>query len=902
MKLSKIYEPQAYEGEIYDLWLASGAFEPRRTSFAASSDFLSTKITEDGSKDQPFAIIMPPPNANAKLHIGQATYVKQDLKARYRRLKGDRVLYLPGADHAGFETWYVFEKYLAKNGKSKFDFTDKELYEMTYEFVMENIGMAKLTYKQLGLSCAWDYFTFMLDEKITKGVNKIFKRMWDEGLVYRGERLVNYCTYHQTSFSDIEVEYEERKTPLYYLKYGPFEVATTRPETIMGDTAVAVNPKDERYLSLVGEEVKVEALQVLTDGKRSKVKVVADEAVDPEFGTGAVKVTPAHSFEDGEIAERHKLLFVEVIGKDGLMGKNAGKYAGMTVLEAREAVASDLKLKGLVVKVDEDYENRVGVCYKCHTVIEPMLMEQWFVRMKPLAEKAIEAIEADEIKFRPAKRKEIGLDYLKNIRDWNISRQIPWGIRIPAFYNEELDEWVYDESEDDEIKLNGKTYRRDGDVFDTWMSSTQFPYLALGYDVENPENSAEEFKDFFPTAWLQHGREIFNFWGLRMIMMALWNVDNIPFKTLYVNGNIRGEDGKKMSKSLGNTISAEDILDEYGSDAMRMGMIAIDTTAGADKAFDRSKMVLGRNFANKLWNIARFVENLLDGAKLKSAADLGELELKTPADHWIIFKLNEAKAEISKRLDKDEFGEAFGLVYDVVWNSLADWYVEAVKNGRDKNPSPQSSPGGEEARGLGVLVFALETVLKLAHPFAPFVTEAIWQGLGFGTSRSEPSELNLSSEDGGVEASLLVTESWPNLKKVKFSKEEVKDFEEVIRATEFARKVKAYVGNEIEVVAKDANLAELSSGLAKLNSADNLVESLNVPSVEGWSLMISGENLAKYRSEIGKRIDEVQARIKNLEARLNNSAYVKRAPKELVAETKDSLVKLKEELGELKGE
>lgn len=872
MKLSKTYEPRAYEAEIYDLWLASKAFAPR---------------SKDESEGEPFALIMPPPNANAKLHIGQATYVKQDVKSRYRRLRGDRVLYLPGADHAGFETWYMYERRLAEQGKSRFDFTDRELYAQTYDFVMENIHLAKLVYRQLGLSCSWDHFTFTLDEKIVRGVNSSFKKMWEDGLIYRGKRLVNYCTKHLTGFSDIEVEYEDRETPLYYVKYGPFEVATTRPETMLGDVAVAVHPEDKRYLSLVGKDVEVEALKVL-GAQNLAVKVVADEElVDVGFGTGVVKVTPAHDFNDWDVAQRHDLPIVEVIGKDGKMNENAGRFAALSVMEAREAVVKILQENDLLIKIDENYKNRVGVCYKCQTVIEPLLMEQWFIRMRPLAEKAIEAIEADKIKFRPANRKQIGLDFLSNIRDWNISRQIPWGIRIPAFYNEEFDEWVYSEADDDVIVRDGKEYVRDSDVFDTWMSSTQFPYLALGYDVENPENSSEEFKEFFPTAWLQHGREIFNFWGLRMIMMALYNTGEVPFKTLYVNGNIRGEDGRKMSKSLNNNISAEDILDEYGSDAMRMGLISIDNSAGSDKAFDRSKMVLGRNFANKLWNVARFVENLLDESGSR-ASDLDEVEAKSEADHWILSELSKAADRTAELLDEDEFGEAFNVVYDATWNKLADWYIEASK----------------KELNLSVLVGALETILRLAHVFAPFVTETIWQSL------------QLRGEN-----SLLVTESWPE--KVEFNSEKAQEFENVTKATEFARKVKAYIGNEIEVsfsakASKDKShkndgLAEMVSGLAKLTSSPrlrstegkttgNFTESLSVPGLDGWSLMISSENLAKYRDEIGKRIDALQAQIKNLEARLNNSAYVEKAPEELVRESEETLAKLKEELKGLKGE
>lgn len=836
MKLETTYEPRAYEGEIYDLWERSGAFEPQ-------------------GNGEPFTLIMPPPNANAPLHIGTATYVKQDARVRYERLKGKKALYLPGADHAGFETWYMVEKELMKQGKSKFDFTDRELYQISWDFVQKNMHLAKGAYRQMGLSCSWGNFTFTLDEKITRSVPKVFKKMWDEGLIYRGKRLVNFCTFHGTSFSDIEVDHEDKTSSIYYLKYGPFELATTRPETIMGDTGVAFHPEDERYKELEGQEVEIEGPE-----KAFKVRVVADEAVDRAFGTGVVKVTPAHDFTDNEIAERHDLPLIEVIGKDGLMNENAGKYEGMTVLEAREAVVADLKAKGLILKVDDNYKNRVGVCYKCKNTIEPLMMDQWFVSMKPLAEKAIEAIEADRVKFVPAKRKEIGLDYLGKIKDWNISRQCPWGIQIPAFYNEEFDEWIYSESDEDEVVENGKTYVRDADTFDTWMSSSQFPYMALGW----PDDQV--YKEFFPTSWLHLGREIFTQWGLRMIMMSLYNTGDVPFKTLYVNGNIRGEDGKKMSKSLGNNVDAKDILDEFGSDAMRMGMLMIDTTPSADKAYDPSKVVLGRNFSNKLWNVARFVENLLDEHKIL-ADEIDTPVPKSSADHWILGELNGAVAKIDRAIEKDAYGEAIATAYDVIWNKLADWYIEASK----------------QELNLSVLVCALETALKLAHPFAPFVTEAIWQSLGF---RGEKS--------------MLVTESWPEA--LEFSREEAEKFGRVITATEFARKVKTYIGADMEVSAPDDNLAELAKKLAKLKAGTDLDATLQIAGLEGWSLVISEESLAKYRSEIGKRVDELQGKVKNLEARLGNKAYLEKAPEKLVKESREELERLKEELKELKAE
>jgi valyl-tRNA synthetase len=836
MQLEKTYDPRAYEAEIYKLWETSKAFEP-------------------SGEGEPFALIMPPPNANAALHIGQATYAKQDVKTRFERLRGKRALYLPGADHAGFETWYVFEKELAKIGKTRFDYTDQELYKMTWDFVQENMHMAKDTYRLLGLSCSWDNFTFTLDEKITTNVRNVFKKMWDEDLIYRGKRLVNFCTHHGTSFSDIEVEYEDRETPLYYLKYGPFELATTRPETKFGDTGVAVHPDDDRYKEFVGQELEIEGVN-----GPFKVKVIADEMVDPAFGTGVVKITPAHSFDDWEAAQRHNLPVIEVIDKNGKMMASAGRFEGMKIEEAREAVVKALEEKGLLIKVDKEYRNRVGVCYKCGTVIEPMLMEQWFMKMKPLAERAIEAIEADRITFRPANRKDIGLDYLKNIRDWNISRQIPWGIPIPAFKEQESGEWIYNESSEDKIEIDGKTYLRDHDTFDTWMSSTQFPYLALGYDTSNPEQSTDVFKEFFPTTWLQLGREIFNQWGLRMIMMASYNLDEVPFKTLYVNGNIRGEDGKKFSKSLGNAPSAVTLLKEYGSDSLRMGMIAMDNSAGADKAFDRSKIVAGRNFANKLWNVARFIESLMDKEGFK-VENLEVEEPKSVADHWILGEINQAIKETTKALEEDEFGDAFAVVYEVVWNKLADWYLEASKS----------------ELNLGVLVASLGACLKLAHPFAPFVTETIWQSL------------NLTKEE-----KMLVNEQWPD--EFKFDQDAAKKFEEVISATEFARKVKTYVGAGIEVSSDDDNLAELVNKLAGLRGGENLNAELSVAELKNWKLKLSDEDLKTYKDQLAKKNSELEAQIANLESRLSNESYVKNAPKELVEESRAQIERLKAEL------
>ncbi len=550
MKLPKVYEPAAYEADIYALWEKSQAFQPRKAG-------------------KSYTVVVPPPNANGNLHLGHAiTLGLQDIAVRYHRLREESALLLPGADHAGFETQAVYEKHLAKEGKSRFDFTREQLYADIWEFVAQNRANFEGQFRRLGAGVDWSRYTFTLDEKIVKRAYATFKKMWDEGLIYRGERLVNYCTFHRTGFADIEVDYKEAKTPLYYMKYGPFTLATTRPETKFGDTAVAVHPDDERYSEWVGKTVTVEGVN-----GPFEVRVIADEMVDPKFGTGAVKITPAHSFDDWEAAQRHNLSAVRVINHDGTMNHKAGRFEGMTIMEARRAVVAALEEKDLLVKVDNDYVNRVGHCYKCDTIIEPMLMEQWFVDMKPLANRAKQSIEAGEITFYPERKRDQLVTYLDNLRDWNISRQIAWGIPIPAFQNvDDTDDWIYDERTDQEIiEINGKTYRRDPDVFDTWFSSSSWPYATLDYP------DGKDFKQHYPLSLMETGFDILYPWVSRMIMLGLYVTDEVPFKTVYLHGLILDEHGQKMSKSKGNVINPMEIVDEYGSDALRMGIISGQT-------------------------------------------------------------------------------------------------------------------------------------------------------------------------------------------------------------------------------------------------------------------------------------------------------------------------------------
>jgi valyl-tRNA synthetase len=841
MQLSKTYEPSQYESMIYDLWEKSGAFKP-------------------SGKGKPYSIILPPPNANAGLHIGHTLmFGLQDILIRYHRMKGDRVLWAPGADHAGFETQVVYEKHLAKSGKSRFDFTREELFSQIYEFVGQNRQAFEKMFRDLGASVDWDNYTFTLDDNVVDTVYKTFKKMWDDGLIYRGERLVNYCTKHRTGFADIEVEYQDKESPLYYLKYGPFELATTRPETKFGDTAVAVHPKDERYKDLVGKVLTVEGVN-----GPFEIRVVADEMVDREFGTGVVKITPAHDYNDWEVAQRHNLEAVRVINHDGTMNHRAGRFEGLTVLEAREAVVKALDEKGLLLKIDKHYKNRVGTCYKCGTTIEPMLMDQWFISMEKLAKPAVKALEADKITFYPASKQKQVIGYLKSVKDWNISRQIAWGIPIPAFQNvDDPDDWLFDTRVSEELlEIDGKNYRRDPDVFDTWFSSGHWPFVTLGY----PDN--QNYKDYYPNSVMETGQDILYQWVARMICIGLYVTGEIPFKDVYLHGMVRAEDGRKMSKSIGNVIDPASVLKDYGADALRMGMIA-GRSAGYSASYAPSKVLAGRNFCNKLWNIARYCEGIL--------GDDFSRENITPnstADHWILSTLNSTIADVTKMLDEYRFSEAYERIYHFIWDDFADWYLEASKSELNKN----------------VLAFVLENALKLVHPYAPFVTETIWQTLSFTGD------------------SLLIISSWPKSTKADIKKmaefDELKNIVSEIRYITKALDAKTPSFYYSKSTFLDDN-GEMIKRFAKLERVQK-VESgrglhLTETKEDCW-LDIDLNTAKTYVTKLQVSRVEKEAVIERLEQRLNNKAYTDKAPKEVVQQTKDQLSRENELLAKLNKE
>lgn len=837
MKLSKVYEPHKYESDIYALWEKSGSFEPSKGK-------------------ETFTILMPPPNANAPLHIGHAlTAAIQDVMIRYQRLQGKAALYLPGADHAGFETWVVYEKQLNKEGKTRFDFSREELYDQVYAFVEQNKGTMIAQTKALGASVDWSRFTYTLDEHIVKTAYSTFKKMWKEKLIYRGERIVNYCTVHDTSFSDIEVEYIPRDTKLRYIKYpltdGSNEiiVATVRPESMLGDTAIAVHPKDKRYKSFVGKTVKLPLTH-------REIPVIADEAVDQDFGTGALKVTPAHASDDFEIAQRHDLPAISVIGFDGKITSEAPeKYQGMTVDEARQAVVDDLKAEKLLEK-EEDYQNTLAVCYKCGSAIEPLLKDQWFVRMQPLADRAIKAIKQDKITFYPANKKEHALRYLENIKDWNISRQIAWGIPIPAFRSvDEPSEWIFDERVEQElIHVNGRAYTRDPDVFDTWFSSGQWPYATLNFP------DGEDYKRFYPTSVMETGGEIFNQWVLRMIMLGLYRTGKVPFETVYIHGYVLAEDGTKMSKSLGNVVNPMEIIESYGSDALRMGIIS-GRTPGTPSAFSQDKVVGARNFANKLWNISRYIESVLgDSFKLQ------EPKAKYAADEWLLGRLNDEIGHITNLMDKNRFSESFERLYAFVWEDFADWYIEASKSQLNE----------------AVLAHALKNILILAHPFAPFVTETIWQTLTWTEGE-------------------LITTDWPKIDKSKFDSKEFETVKSIIteirdlktrlrlRESTLYHKGDEFIDDNRDLIINMSGIADVRQ--VKSGQGLHLTQS----GIDAW-LDVEHNVIREYLDKLKEEKQATESSAQALQARLDNKQYIKNAPKKLVQETKEQLKQKQERI------
>lgn len=705
----KPFNPEDHEAKLYQLWEESGFFNPDKLP---------------GERPEQFSIVMPPPNANGSLHAGHALFVTiQDIMLRFERMRGKRAVWFPGADHAGFETQVVYEKKLEKEGRSRFQMSSEELYSEIMAFTQENKSFMINQLRELGASCDWSRLLFTLDSRVINIVKETFKQLEKDELLYRGARIVNWCPKHQTSLSNLETTQVERTDKFYYFQYGPFVISTARPETKFGDKYVVMHPDDARYKEYVhGQKLEVEWI----NGPITAT-VIKDEAIDMEFGTGVMTITPWHDATDFAIAKRHNLSYEQVIDWRGKLLPIAGEFEGLGIAEAREKIVEKLSGKGLLVKIDEKYVHTVPCCYKCERDIEPQIRDQWFVKMQPLAERALQAVDSGELQFVTEAQERVFRHWLTNIEDWNISRQIVWGIPIPAKICTACKHGVVDT--EDVIQTCpkcGGPVEKDPDTFDTWFSSGQWPLATTSFP------DSEDFKNFYPTTVMETGRDILFFWVARMVMFGLYRTGKVPFEWVYLHGMVRDKHGKKMSKSKGNVIAPSEVQSKYGTDALRMGLI-VNNAPGTDMNLDPDKVNAYKKFANKLWNIARFTLTALDGSQVTSNPTYSD------ADKQILERLREVTVETTSYMEKWRYDLASEKLYSYVWHELADKILEESKlvlAGTDETA---------KAARQAVLAECLVTSLKMLHPYMPFVTEAIWQEL--------PKELK--------DQEILMVAAWP---------------------------------------------------------------------------------------------------------------------------------------------
>ncbi len=882
--LAKTYNPKEFETRIYEEWEENGAFAPG----------------EDKSK-KPFTIVMPPPNITGKLHMGHALdQTLQDLLIRFRRMQGYNALWVPGTDHASIATEVkVVEKIREEEGLSKENLGREEFLKRAWKWKEEYGGTIKKQVRKLGSSCDWERERFTLDEGCSRAVVKTFVNLYKKGLIYRGNRLINWCPQCRTSLSDAEVEHQDKNAKYYYVKYRGADggeglvVATSRPETMFGDCAVAVNPEDERYTDMIGKTVIVPIVE-------REVPVIADPYPDPEKGTGAVKITPAHDPNDFEVGERHDLPRWSCLNEDATMNSMAGKYEGMDRFACRKALVRDLDESGYLVKT-EDKVIPVGECYRCHTVVEPMLSDQWFVKMKTLAEPAIEAAKKGDLIHVPERFEKIYLHWLEDIRDWCISRQLWWGHRIPAYYCEDCGEITVEEHAPEKCPKCGSTrLRQDEDVLDTWFSSALWPFSTLGWPEET-----EDLKYFYPTSVLVTGYDIIFFWVVRMVFSGIEAMGEVPFKHVYVHGLVRDENGLKMSKSLGNGIDPLQVIENYGADALRF-MLINGITPGNDMRFSTAKLDASRNFANKLWNASRFVIMNLTGEddKFLPMADYSDgihkLALKDE-DKWILSTVNSAAAEITANMEKFELSLAAQKVYDLIWNNFCDWYIEFVKSrlyGDDEE---------DKQVARAVLVKVLKDLLKMLHPVMPFITEEIWSCLPVLTD--EVTEENPKG--------YLIRQPWPVYDEaLSFEEEEtiigrameavrtVRNMRAEVEAAP-SKKVRAIVaasGKAAEYLKKaerhimtQANVSEIAYVSDKSEVSEEVMSGV----LTDAEILIAMDELMDYKAEserLTKEKKKLEGEVARVSGKLSNENFVNKAPEKIIAAEREKLAKYEEML------
>ena len=860
-ELPKVYEPQEVEGRIYEMWEKNGCFAGHR----------------DPDK-KPFTIVMPPPNVTGQLHMGHAMdCTLQDILIRFKRMQGYAALWVPGTDHAGIATQIKVEEELRKKeGLSRHDLGREKFLERVWDWKHQYGNRIVAQQKKMGASCDWDRSRFTMDEGLSKAVRHVFVSLYKKGLIYKGSRIVNWCPHCVTALSDAEVEYQDKPGHLWHLRYpivgeeGRYViVATTRPETMLGDTGVAVNPNDERYKDLIGKKCLLPLVN-------REIPIVADEYVDMEFGTGCVKMTPAHDPNDFEVGLRCNLESIRVLDDHGVVNENGGKYQGMERYEARKAIVADLDALGLLEKI-EDHQHNVGTCYRCGTDVEPIISAQWFVKMGPLAEEALRVVRDGETKFVPERFTKTYTNWMENVHDWCISRQLWWGHQIPAWTCAECGHITVSETDPTECEhCHSKHITQEEDVLDTWFSSALWPFSTLGW----PDESSEDFKYFYPTDVLVTGYDIIFFWVARMIFSACEHTGKPPFHTVFIHGLVRDDKGRKMSKSLGNGIDPLEMAEKYGADALRFNLIT-GNSPGNDMRFYVEKCEAMRNFANKIWNASRFVMMNLTITENKLPDTL------EPEDKWILCRLGEVINEVTENMEAYELGVASAKVYDFIWSDYCDWYIELTKarlQGEDEAAKVQAQQ---------VLVYVLTETLKLLHPFMPFITEEIWQALPH-------------------QGDFLMLQSWPKADpawadvKAKEAMEAVMDVIRAIRARRSEMNVPPSKKAALTIVTNEADI--FASGEAHLKRlawcSSVTVQQEDLTDTAGMVCDITHMaklymplaelvDLAKEKARLEKDLGKKQGELKGLEGKLSNPGFLNKAPEHVVAAEKDRAEKLK---------
>ena len=871
------YEPGKIEQKWYKFWLEKGYFKP-----------------EIDPKKKPFTIIMPPPNVTGELHIGHAlTATLEDIMVRWHRMKGEPTLWLPGVDHAGIATQVVVEKMLAEEGLDRHKLGRERTQERIRHWATNRRRVITEQHQRLGISCDWSRERYTLDEGPSRAVCTAFVRLYEKGLIYRGERIINWCPRCATALSDLETEHKELGGNLYYVHY-PFDagegfitVATTRPETMLGDIAIAVNPNDGRYKGVVGKKVILPVLQRV-------IPVIADEAIDPTFGTGAVKITPAHDPVDFEIAQRHDLPSVNIMNLDASMNKNAGPYAGMSRFDCRKAILAYLEETELLGKV-EPHTHSVGHCLRCRTMVEPIASKQWFVKMKSLADPAIRAVTDGQIKIIPRRFIKIYLNWMENIRDWCISRQLWWGHRIPVWHCRDCGESTVSVDAVESCRhCSSTSVEQDPDVLDTWFSSALWPHSTLGW----PDDT-EDLRYFYPTSVMETAYDILFFWVARMIIMGLEDAGGIPFHTVYLHGLIRDEEGEKMSKVRGNVLNPLDTMEQYGTDALRFAVV-IGTSPGNDSKLTPAKLESSRNFANKLWNATRFVIRNIKTENIDVKPKQSSLTME---DRWILSRLNRTISGVTKLMDDFQFAEAQRQIYHFLWSEFCDWYIEMAK-------IRLRTTMHEALNTVTVLVRVLESALRLLHPFMPFLTEELWQQLG---SR-------LSSGWRATESIMVSPYPEADVAKVDLEAEEIiESIIEIVHSIRNARaqyhvesnrwiEAQVYGGELVSVIAPYSNVIET---LARAKPVTFVNRKLKSPAgdnalilvLKGTEVVIPMESMVDLDAEkkrLHKEIEQIQAETERLETLLEDKAFLAKAPGAVVEKEKLRLYTLTDKLKRLK--